>query len=200
MTVLNAMDVITAWVQKHICDGLKFKVPDDKVMDAGYKYQTATPVTYSMFIPAKDRMKRPELPQFPCACVQIVMGEDQPKNSSRKLDVRLVLATWSPGDHGKDYFVPQEDGSYKQSDKATFSKNEEGWREAWSFMETALAALESTDTIDGIRIVHEDGFKYGPFLDEQKSVANLWPYWFSYIDFRLELGLNRHNTDYDGLL
>ena len=200
MTTLNALDVITKWVQTNICDKLKFKVPDDKVMDAGYQYQTATPTAFSMFIPAKDRMTPPAPPQFPCCCVQILLGEDQPARSSRKLDIRLNFATWSPGDHGRDYFMPREDGSYTQSDAKTFTKNENGWREAWTFLDTALAKLESTDTIDGIRIMQEEGIKYGPFVDEQKAVANFWPYWCTWAEFSVDLGLDRHNTQHDDLL
>ena len=199
MTLLQTLDTITAWVQHNICDGLALKVPDDKVMDAGYNYQTAAPTAFAMFIPAKDRMTPPAPVQFPSCCIQIIAGEDRPQQSSRTLDVRLCFATWSPGHYGKDDFIPAEGGDFTRSDAATFSKNEEGWRDAWGFLDKALAALESNDTIDGIRIASEDGFKYGPFVDEQKAIADLWPYWFTWLEFRVDLGLVRNNS-HDDLL
>ena len=197
MTLLNTLDTITAWVQQHICDGLAFKVPDDKVMDAGYAYKTATPTAFSMFIPAKDRMKPPDPVQFPSCCIQIITGED--RQDSRRLDVRLSFATWSPGHHGKDDYIPAKDGGFQRSDATTFEKNEDGWRDAWSFLDKALVELESNDTIDGIRIASEEGFKYGPFVDEQKAIADLWPYWFTWLEFHVDLGIVRNNP-HDDLL
>lgn len=199
MTLTKALDTITEWVQQNICDGLSFKVPDDKVMDDGYEYREATPTAFSMFIPAKDRMAPPAPPQFPCCCVQILAGEDKPLESSRLLDVRLCFATWSPGHHGKDDYIAGEDGSFTRSDASTYAKNEEGWRDSWNFLDTALAKLESNDTIDGIRIASENGFRYGPFVDEQKAVADLWPYWFTWLEFRADLGVVR-KSPHDELL
>lgn len=201
MTITSIVENVTSWAQEAICNQLKLKAAPDtgEAMDEGYEHKLVTPTAFPMFIPTADR-KPPGCPAtIPSCCVQLLEGEDTPTRHSRAIKLRLCVATWSPGEHGRDNFIPEGDGSFKQSDADTFAKSEDGWKDAWNFTDTAIAALEKAGTINGLRVATELGIKFGPFT-EQNVVPNLWPFWYAWIEFWIDGAISRSPSEYETLL
>ena len=102
---------------------------------------------------------------------------------NRAVDVEFCFSTWDTGLHGKD----------------TFTRNGDGWRDAWNFLDIALRAIESVDFIGGYTIDRSVPIKYGP-LTEQDSIPDLYPTWFAWLSFRVTCPLVRNNQEHNNLL
>jgi hypothetical protein len=207
--IVIAIDKIAEWVQKHICDGYKMKTPPDydtEPVDGKYDYKLITPTAFPMFRPTKDRLPPKVAAPVPSVCVQFIDGRDSQLSDSGSIRVRLVFATWSPGTHGRDYFIPKKDGSggYTQWDdeeaRAFYRRDAEGWREAWNLVDTARRELENVEYIsEGLRVLHTDGITFGP-VAEQDTIIDLYPYWYAWIEFGVRYGLTRFRRDVNAFL
>lgn len=198
MTITAILETVTSWVQDNVCNQLKLKAAPDngEAVDEGYQHKLVTPTAFPLFIPTADR-KPPACPAtIPCCCVQILEGEDAPQKHSRAIKLRLCVATWSPGEHGRDNYLPDGSGGYYQSDATTFRKSEDGWRDAWNFADVAVAAIERAGTIGGLRAATELGIKFGPFT-EQNAVPNLWPFWYAWVEFWIDSTISRTPSEYE---
>lgn len=203
MSIVHNLDVITKWAHDNICNKVKLKLPDDNAVDASYDYKLVTPAAFSLLLPSKDRMPPDVEAPIPSLCVQMTEGTDLKNSGTMKL--RFGFSAWSPGIHGKDMFIPKEatPGIYEQWDtdeaRAHFRDDNRGWRDIWNFVDVALRELESTETIDCLRIVKEDGISFGPFA-EKEVVPDFYPYWFAWVSFTVSYGITRNNPQVDKFL
>lgn len=203
MSVVNNLDKLAEWADVNICQQVELKLPDDDATDATYPYKLVKPSAFVMYLPTKDRLPPNTAAPIPSLCVQIIEGTDLKNNGSVK--VRFSFSAWNPGDHGKDIFVPNpaSPGSYTQWNteeaRAYFKRTSDGWRDVWNFVDVALRAVESTNTIDCIRIAHEKGVSFGPFA-EQGSVVDYYPYWYAWVSFTVEYGIIRDHKQYQDFL
>jgi hypothetical protein len=203
MSVVNTIDEITAWAQKEICDSVLLKLPKEGTDDHRYneQYELVHPIAYPFYLPSKEGTA----PQFegpvPGLCVQLVNGKDMRLTGTLK--VGFLFATWNPGVHGKDIFRPEGGGLFTQwSDSeamAYYKRAQEGWRDAYNFVDTALHALGSTERIGDVRIDHEAGTEYGPLTIED-SVPILYPYWYAWLTFTAERRSSGINPDIEKFL
>lgn len=204
MSIVYRLDKVAKWAQDTICSKVKLKLPDDDRNDGTYGVQLVSPGVFVLYVPTKDRMPPKATAPIPSLCVQLVEGsEDMTKNSGR-MKLRFSLSAWNPGTHKEgELFIPYRDESgnlyYKAwtSDdvKEKFIRNAEGWRDVWNFADTALRELEAAEYIEGLRLVKEDGITYGPYQDDG-AFTDFYPYWFAWINFTLEYGLNRTTETY----
>lgn len=210
MTLTTIIDNVAKWAQESICNGLKLKLPDDDRNDEGFPGETVTPTAFPMFVPAKDRLPPNVAAPIPSLCVQFKEGKDQLVDGKRTVKLRISLATWSPGEHGTEYVVPEPDPTkpggnrYHRrtgEDLASYTRNMEGWRGVMNFADRALEAIESAEFIAGLRLVKEgDGLSYGSFTQEGQ-IWDFYPYWFLWIDVTLECGVVHKTPDaYQNLL
>lgn len=195
MSIVNSMETIRDWLSQCVCPLVGLKLPCDAAVDEGYPYELVHPAAFSMFVPTADRLPSGVKAPIPSVCVQLQSGEDRLIDHIRTYKVRLYFSAWDPGLHGKDTFFPTGNGDYVQKASKTYAKNGEGWRDAWSFVDTALREIEGAEYIGNLRILKESGILYGP-VTEQDSIADFYPYWFAWAEFSVEEGLSRSTRAY----
>lgn len=197
MTLVQSIDGVVAWLAENVCSQIALKLPDDYRNDASYDVEFVHPAAFPLYVPGKDRLP-PSVPApIPSVCVQLMEGSDDLLKKQRRLQIRLCLACWNPGTHGLEVLHAKRDenalGSYsyhtKDGEEAkTYTRNMDGWRDAFNFADLVLREIEGTEYIAGHRLVKESGIKYGLFTEE----GNIWdyyPYWHNWITFTLEAGV-----------
>ena len=107
-------------------------------------------------------------------------GNDDLIKRERRMNFRLCLACWNPGEHGGEVFQPKPNDkalggySYYRIDgeaAETYQRNMEGWRDSFNFADLVLREIENTEYIAGHRLVKEQGIKY--YTQERiKKIAN----------------------------
>lgn len=204
MTITETLDNLQSWFDEHICQKVELKLPTDDQITG-----TATlvhPATFALYVPAKDRIPPNVAAPIPSLCIQLMDGEDKTTEHKRKLNIRLCLAVWNPGEQSGDTYFPIEDGDalfdkrYKRGDSApTYTRNLDGWRDVWNFVDMIIKTVESSNIIAGLRVVKEDGIKYGPFT-EDGTIWDYYPYWHSWVSFALECGIVANVPEYTDLL
>lgn len=195
----DTIQTVTDWLTKNVCSKLEMKLPDDYKNDNEYGVRRVHPVAFPLFVPGKDRLP-PKVPApVPSVCVQLMEGSDDLFKRERTLELRLVLASWNPGTHGDEMYWPRKikEGligyNYFVKDDEelqTYSRNMEGWKESMNFQDSVISALEKTEFIADCRIVKEEGIKFGLFI-EDGDICDYYPYWHSWITFRLQTGLKQ---------
>ncbi len=207
MTLVDTVDSVVEWVDEHICQKVKFKLPDDAANDADYGVQYVKPAAFPLYVPGKDRLPPDVAAPVPSACVQILEGTDDLKGRMRKLKARICLSCWNPGEHGNGIFQPREvsraTGGYSyylNSDtEQEYTRNMDGWRDSFNFLDLTLRELENAGYIEKRRISREDGITYGVFT-EDGNIWDYYPYWHSYVAFTLEMGLTAEPEAYKKFL
>lgn len=205
MSIVNSIEVVREWLDKNVCPYVRLKLPDDNATDASYPYKLVNPAAFALFVPSKDRMPPKVAAPIPSVCVQIVNGEDDMISAARSIKIRLCFSAWDPGYHGKDIIMPKgnngEENIQKYNEEATayFQKNGEGWRDAWSFVDTALRAIENAEYMGDLRVRKEEGITLG-LISEQDAVPDFYPFWFAWAEFSIEEHLTRNPKSYNHLL
>ena len=196
MSIVKILDDVTAWARQNICSKIELKVPpkNDEPNDYDYKYKTANPVAFTMFVPTEDRLPKNIPSAFPSLCVRFIEGEDDLSNMNGTIGIQFLLSAWNPGKHSSDSFVVQQNDPFKWvndpgADKE-FERNGEGWRDIWNFTDIAVQAIESVTNISGYKIDRSVPVKFGP-LTEQEAVPDYYPFWFTWVTFQLKYPLMR---------
>lgn len=204
MTITETLDNLQEWFTENLCNKIELKVPTDEALDG--EVELTHPATFALYVPAKDRIPPNVKAPIPSLCIQLMDGEDKTLDHQRRLNIRLCFAVWNPGLQTGTSFYPEEDDEqpmqrryHKGTESPTYTRNLDGWRDAWNFVDRAISLLESTSTIKGLRIVKEDGISYGPFT-EDGAIWDYYPYWHSWIKLTLEAGLAPNIPDYSDLL
>ena len=206
MSIVHLIDTVAEWAQVNICDQVKLKRPpkdlnaaDDERLD----YQLVTPAVFPMYVPTSEKLPPNIHTPIPSLCVRFMTGQDEMSNDSGFVDLQFCFSSWDPGIHGKDIFNPNGNGSYKNMSEAEakkhFQRSAEGWRDAWNFVDTALRAIESATHIGGYVIDRVTPIKYGP-LAEQEAIPDFYPYWFTWVSFRVNYPLVRNIPDIQNFL
>lgn len=208
MSIVGNLDKVAKWAQENICSKVKLKLPDDDRNDGSYSVQLVSPEAFVLYVPTKDRLPPKATAPIPSICVQLLEGNDDMTNSTGQMKMRFSLSAWNPGTHMEgEVFVPytDEEGNlrYKQwtsdDSKEKFKRNAEGWRDVWSFADTVIRELENAEYIEGLRLVKEEGITYGPY-QEDGTFTDFYPYWFAWVGFTLEYGINRTAKTYNQYL
>jgi len=203
VSIVDNLERIRQWAEETICQKVQLKLPDDDRVDASYQHTLVHPAAFVLYVPSKDRMPPDILAPIPSLCIQLIEGEEQVLARKGLMRVRFCFAAWNPGNHGKDIFQPLGDGTYKQWDtdeaKEYFRRYCDGWKDAWNFVDTALREIGNADNISGLRVMKEEGIKYGPVAD-QDAIPDFYPYWFAWVSFALECGVIRCSNEYQEFL
>lgn len=194
--IVTVIDTLTNWAKDQICKQILLKVPPDnaEAMDAGYSYKLDNPEAIPMYKPSGDKL--PESIRFttPSLCVYFQKAGDSVASNKGYVDVMFLFSVWDPGLHGEDVYLPNGDGTYKKQSTAAFEKGSSGWRDVWNFVDVARRALESVTNIDGLAVDKSTDIEYGP-ITEQEAVVDFYPYWYSWLSFRVTYPLMRNNED-----
>ena len=205
MSIVNSIEIVREWLDSNVCPLVQLKLPDDNATDASYPYKLVKPAALSLYVPSKDRTPPKVAAPIPSVCVQLAQGEDDLIAHTRGIRIKLCFSAWDPGYHGLDIYKPRGDGSgtyiqqYNKEASAYFVKNGEGWRDAWSFVDTALRLIENAEYMGDLRVIKEQGITFGP-VSEQDAVPDFYPFWFAWAEFSVEEALTRNPKNYNYLL
>jgi len=208
VSIVGNLDKVAKWARKNICTKVKLKLPDDDRNDGSYTVQQISPEAFVLYVPTRDRMPPKAAAPIPSICVQLLEGTDDLINHTGIMKMRFSLSAWNPGLHKEgELLVPhrRDDGNlyYKRwtSDdkKERFQRDTEGWRDVWNFADVTIRELENAEYIEGLRLVKEEGITYGPY-QEDGAFTDFYPYWFAWVDFTLEYGINRTAKTYSQYL
>lgn len=205
MTNTKIIESLTDWVRENICEKVQLKLPTDN--STGPEVTYVTPGAFALFVPAKDRLPPNVRAPIPSICVQVMEAKDKMIEHKRLMKIRLCLACWNPGTQSGEIFVPRDNEtamfgkSYTQGTEAkSYTRNLDGWRDIWNFMDVALREIEGAEFFAGVRLVKEQDIEFGPFV-EQGAIWDYYPYWNSWISFFIEAGLvNQTPKSYQDLL
>lgn len=199
--IVSVIDDLTSWAKEHICNKIQLKVPPDNsaAVDSGYAYKLENPEAFPMYLPPSDKLPKGMRFTHPSLCVRFLKSGDSSVKDEGYVDIQFVFSVWDPGDHGEDLFFPTGDGSYIKREDSSFEKGSSGWRDVWNFVDIARRALESTTSIKGIAIDKNTDIEYGP-VTEQEAIVDAYPYWYSWLSFRVTYPLMRNNEDVEKYL
>ena len=209
MLLVESIDKVVAWLNENVCNQIQLKLPDDYKNDKEYAVEYVQPAAFPLYTPGKDRLPPNVRAPIPSVCVQLTEGNDDLLKRHRRLQLRLCLACWNPGEHGGEVLHPRKNEAalggysyYRLTGEAaqTYTRNMEGWRDSFNFADLVLREIESAEYIAGHRLVKEQGIKFGLFTEE----GNIWdyyPYWHNWITFTLEAGVTAATPkSYENLL
>lgn len=199
--IVSVIDTLTEWAKKNICSQIRLKVPpeNDAAMDAGYSYQLEHPEAIPMYLPPSDKLPKGIRFVNPSLCVRFMKAGDSAATDKGYVDIQFLFSVWDPGDHGKDVYLPNRDGTYRKQDDPNFEKGSSGWRDVWNFVDIARRALESAASINGLAIDKGTDIEYGP-ITEQEAIVDFYPFWYSWLSFRVTYPLMRNNEDIEKYL
>lgn len=199
--IVSVIDTLTKWAKENICSQIQLKIPPDNnaAMDAGYSYKLDYPEAIPMYKPSGDKLPKGIRFTTPSLCVFFEKAGDSTTKNEGYVDIQLLFSVWDPGDHGEDVYLPNGNGTYRKQDAPGFEKGSTGWRDVWNFVDVARRALESTSSIDGLAIDKSTDIEYGP-IAEQQVVADFYPFWYSWLSFRVTYPLMRNNEDIENFL
>ena len=129
MTIVQSLEKITDWLQTNVCDKIKLKAPHD---DDVKIYEEVNPVAHTLFQPGKSKAPPQTKYQIPSVVVQLIDGADDMVKSNTRMKIQLSFMVWNPGKH------PQE-GTKE------FTRNADGWKDVWNFVDHALQAIENAE-------------------------------------------------------
>lgn len=195
MSVVHVIDTVTEWARQNVCEHILLKVPpkNEEAVDAEYHYETAKPAAFPMYTPTSEKLPPRIHSPYPSLCVRFLKGADAISSREGYVDVQIWFSVWNPGTHGRDIFHPNGDGSFirQSGDIIEYTRDADGWRDAWNFVDIALRAVESTVHIGDYDIDQSVPVEFGPAA-EQEAISDLYPYWFAWISFRVKYPLWRN--------
>lgn len=199
--IVTVIDTLTEWAKEHICSKVRFKVPPENgvAMDAGYSYKLENPEAIPMYAPPSDKLPKSIRFVHPSVCVRFLKAGDSVAKDEGYVDIQFLFSVWDPGEHGGDVYVPNGDGTYRTQKDPLFEKGGSGWRDVWNFVDVARRALESVTSINGLSIDKGTDIEYGP-ITEQEAIVDFYPFWYSWLSFRLTYPLMRNNEDIEKFL
>ena len=181
MAVIKQLNIIKNWLETEICPQFKFKQAHDENVDATYPYQLVNPNVFILYVPPKELIG--EENRVPSICVQFDEGNESLSGAGGSLNIRLQFATFNPGEHTEK----------------SFKRNTEGWRDVWNLVDYIMERVRSVELIDGIRVLKQNGIKYGPISD-QGQIPNFYPYYFAWMTFSVEYGIPSSKAQINALL
>ena len=205
MTNTEIIESLSKCVDENICSKVTLKTPTDSSVGAQVQY--VKPAAFALFVPAKDRIPPNVAAPIPSICVQVMEAKDRMTEHRRNMKIRLAVACWNPGTQSGEIFVPHaaEDAPFgvaftQGAAEQSYTRNLDGWKDLWNFMDVALREIEGTEFFAGVRLIKEQDIEYGPFV-EDGAIWDYYPYWNGWISFNIEAGLvNRTPKAYQELL
>ena len=192
MAVVDDVQRVMDWLSDTVCPLVTLKLPPEDWRDrdaADYDYRLVHPAVHGMYWPVGSQMVAPPyLFPHPGILVQVTEGEDSVADLSETLTVRLHLSAWNPGLHGRDVWEPSPDGGFVRREADELSPGyDEGWRDAWSFVDVVRRELRNARDVGGLSIDPSQPVRYGPY-SEQGAVPDLYPFWFAWVEATFRRG------------
>lgn len=164
----NLINDLTKWVQREVCDTLKFKKPADRggKEGAGFNYKLVNPQAFPCYCPPQDMAN---IPTAPSVTIQIDNFIDELAAES-EIRIALIFVVWNTGEHDN------------RGDTPKFTKTLDGWRDLWHFIDAARRAIKSGFNIAGYEITSEIT---GRPLHGDSAILGTYPYYFGEMTFSI---------------
>ena len=210
MTIAQCIEMVTNWLNEAVCPKIKLKLPDDNQNGKEYKVKAVSPTAFAMYQPGKDKLPPGVIAPFPSVVVQLLEGSDNMTESNGRMKLQLSFTAWNPGNHAGELTRATKTTTASGSDdlvvqfgsvdsEQTFTRDAEGWKDVWNFVDRALREIENAEYMNGLRVVKELPITYGQFQQEGQ-ISDLYPYWGAWAIFTIERGLARTGASYSKFL
>ena len=201
MTIAQCIENVTDWLNESVCPKIKLKLPDDNQNGKEYKVKAVNPTAFAMYQPGKDKLPPGVIAPFPSVVVQLLEGTDNMAESYGRMKLQLSFTAWNPGNHAGELTRATQTTTASGSEdldvqiggvasEQTFTRDAEGWKDVWNFVDRALREIENAEYLNGLRVVKELPITYGQFQQEGQ-ISDLYPYWGAWAIFTIERGLAR---------
>lgn len=194
MTIAQCIEKVTDWLNESICPNIELKLPDDYQNGKDYKLEIVNPTAFAMYQPGKDKLPPGVIAPFPSVVVQLLEGSDDMIEHNGRMKLQLSFTAWNPGNHAGELTRVTRATTATDSDQS-FTRNAEGWKDVWNFVDRALREIENAEYMNGLRVVKELPITYGQFQQEGQ-ISDLYPYWGAWAIFTIERGLARTGAAY----
>ena len=188
MAVVTDVQCVMDWLAETVCPKVELKLPPEDWRDvdaADYAYELVHPAVHGMYWPTGPQMVAPPyLFSHPGILVQVADGEDSVAERAQTMTVRMHLSAWNPGLHGRDVWVPSDGpgGGYVRREADEFAPSyDDGWRDAWSFVDVLVRELRNARDVGGLSIDRSRPVRFGPY-SEQGAIPDLYPFWFVWVE------------------
>ena len=210
MTIVQTIEKITDWLNETVCPKIKLKLPDDNQNGSQYKVKAVNPTAFAMYQPGKDKLPPGVIAPFPSVVVQLLEGSDNITEGNGQVKLQLSFTAWNPGKHAGELtratettMAIKDEGINIQIDSVgsdkSFTRDAEGWKDVWNFVDRALREIENAEYMNGLRVVKELPITYGQFQQEGQ-ISDLYPYWGAWAIFTIERGIVRNGAAYSQYL
>ena len=210
MTIAQCIEKVTDWLNESVCPKIKLKLPDDNQNGVQYKVEAVNPTAFAMYQPGKDKLPPGVIAPFPSVVVQLLEGSDDMTAKNGRMKLQLSFTAWNPGNHAGELTRATKTTTASGSDdldvelggvasEQSFTRNAEGWKDVWNFVDRALREIENAEYLNGLRVVKELPITYGQFQQEGQ-ISDLYPYWGAWAIITIERGLARTGAAYSDLL
>ena len=210
MTIPQCIDRVTDWINESICPNIKLKLPDDVQNGKEYEVKAVNPTAFAMYQPGKDKLPPGVIAPFPSVVVQLLEGSDDMAAHNGRMKLQLSFTAWNPGNHAGELTRATKATTATGSEdldvqlggiasEQSFTRNAEGWRDVWNFVDRALREIENAEYLNGLRVVKELPITYGQF-NQEGQISDLYPYWGAWVIFTIERGLTRTGASYSEFL
>ena len=214
MTIVQTIERVTDWLNETVCPKIKLKLPDDNQNGSQYTVKAVNPTAFAMYQPGKDKLPPGVIAPFPSVVVQLLEGSDNMTEGNGRMKLQLSFTAWNPGKHttknaGELTRVTKTTVATDDKDlnvelvgvgsDTSFTRDAEGWKDVWNFVDRALRDIENAEYMNGLRVVKELPITYGQFQQEGQ-ISDLYPYWGAWAIFTIERGIARKGAAYSQYL
>lgn len=187
-TMLNCIEDITSWLNE-IFKNIKLKKQSEKQGN----YELTNPVAFSMYMPLQQVSENNNNSiQCPSATVQLYDSIDNLKEHTGNLTILIHTAIWNPGTH-------ETETKIENNSNLPYIRNSDGWKDAVVFCDFIVEELKKAGSINGHRILYENGIKCYPYK-EQNTIVDFYPYYFMEIEFAIEKSFATQPKPYNEIL
>lgn len=179
MNIVKIVEDTTKFVQEKICDDITFYKPSDDAMGKTWTPGRVKPIAFPMFTPPKD-MTLNGMTEFPSVCVQLMPSGANQITREQDISIRLIFGVWYPGPFSEKI----EEGEEKVD---SFTRNADGWKETFRFLDHAKDVIESNSLIGDFVIDKNIPLEFGPWMEDD-TLVNSYPYFFSWLRFSIKSG------------
>ena len=198
MTIAQCIEQVTDWLNESVCQKIKLKLPDDSQNGTNYRVETVNPTAFAMYQPGKDKLPPGVIAPFPSVVVQLLEGSDDMTAKNGRMKIQLSFTAWNPGKHAGE-LIQAPRTTMVNGSVQSFTRDAEGWKDVWNFVDRALREIENAEYLNGLRVVKELPITYGQFQQEGQ-ISDLYPYWGAWAILTIERGLARTGAAYSELL
>lgn len=210
MTIAQCIEKVTDWLNETVCPKISLKLPDDFQNGKEYKVEAVHPTAFPMYQPTKEKLPPSVIAPFPSVVVQLLEGSDDMNAKSGRMKLQLSFTAWNPGNHAGELTRATNTTTAEGSEdlevslggvpsEKTFTRDAEGWKDVWNFVDRALREIENAEYLNGFRVVKELPITFGQFQQEGQ-ISDLYPYWGAWAIFTIERGLARTGAAYSEFL